>query len=450
MKRIFLITGFGILLCFSTTVHAQQAPKEIAYQGFLEDGGVPVNVPTDFIFSLHPAAGGSALWTENHNNVPVSNGIYNVQLGSIVPFGPTVNFNNALNLFIRVNTTTTLTPATPLLGVPYSLGLHLPFSGTATVDGATNSVLNITNTGTGAGVEVNSNGFGFYVDDAGSDGLFISSTDDDGIEMELIQDDGIFISLVGGHGVMVDRAGEDGVRVNSVDGNGVYAKTKGTNGSPAGLYAETEGASGHAGHFVTDNAANNFSSVFINTNSTNASPLLVKTTGNGPLIEAFDDANLRFKVHNNGDVTADGTITGGGADLAESFAVEGHAARYEPGDVLVISTQTNRAVEKSATPYSTLIAGVYATKPGVLLTAHPAGADLSSEVPMGVIGVIPTKVTLEGGPIHRGDLLVTSSTPGHAMKADPDQVHVGMVLGKALAPFNGTGTGLIEVLVSVK
>jgi hypothetical protein len=69
---------------------------------------------------------------------------------------------------------------------------------------------------------------------------------------------------------------------------------------------------------------------------------------------------------------------------------------------------------------------------------------------MGVIGVLPTKVCLEGGAISRGDLLVTSSIPGVAMKADPDKVKIGQVLGKALEGYNNQGINKIKVLVSIK
>jgi hypothetical protein len=71
-------------------------------------------------------------------------------------------------------------------------------------------------------------------------------------------------------------------------------------------------------------------------------------------------------------------------------------------------------------------------------------------IPLGVIGVIPTKVSAENGAIRRGGLLVTSRTPGHAMAPDPRQLHFGMVLGKALEAFPGPGTGTIRVLVNVK
>ena len=116
---------------------------------------------------------------------------------------------------------------------------------------------------------------------------------------------------------------------------------------------------------------------------------------------------------------------------------------------MVISTSQDRTMEKSTAPYSSLVAGVYATKPGVLLTEQEGVEDITDQVPMGVIGVIPTKVCDEGGAIKRGDLLVTSSKAGYAMKADPDKVKPGQVIGKALQEL-AAGEGKIKVLVNVK
>jgi hypothetical protein len=163
---------------------------------------------------------------------------------------------------------------------------------------------------------------------------------------------------------------------------------------------------------------------------------------NGANVARIDQAG---KAYFNG-----GSQTGG-ADVAEYFDVEGQKNEYEPGDVLIISQSSDRKVEKSQQAYSTLVAGVYATKPGLLLTEKNAVENqLQDMVPMGVIGVIPTKVCLEGGAIKRGDLLVTSSVPGVAMKADLDKVRVGQVIGKALADYTGDGIGKILVLVSIK
>jgi hypothetical protein len=40
--------------------------------------------------------------------------------------------------------------------------------------------------------------------------------------------------------------------------------------------------------------------------------------------------------------------------------------------------------------------------------------------------------------------------PGVAMKADPDKVKIGQVIGKALQDYNEKSIGKINVLVSVK
>jgi hypothetical protein len=177
--------------------------------------------------------------------------------------------------------------------------------------------------------------------------------------------------------------------------------------------------------------------------------LLGVSTGNVAVFKV-DGTNVA-KINQAGRGFFNGGTQNSGADVAESFDVEGDRNAYEPGDVLIISQSSDRKVEKSQTPYSTLVAGVYATKPGLLLTEKNAVEDkLDEMVPMGVIGVIPTKVCLEGGNIKRGDLLVTSSIPGVAMKADLEKVKVGQVIGKALQDYTNSGIGKINVLVCVK
>ena len=50
---------------------------------------------------------------------------------------------------------------------------------------------------------------------------------------------------------------------------------------------------------------------------------------------------------------------------------------------------------------------------------------------VGIVGLVPTQVTNEGGAIQRGDELISSSTPGRAMKGtalSPRRV-VGIALG---------------------
>jgi trimeric autotransporter adhesin len=190
--------------------------------------------------------------------------------------------------------------------------------------------------------------------------------------------------------------------------------------------------------------------VHVSTNGS-GSGLLVNHTGPSGNLAIFQSANANVaRINKAGRGYFNGGTQTNGADVAEAFDVEGSVSEYEMGDILVISTTTDRTVEKSSKPYSDLVAGVYATKPGVLLAEEHIDSDLSDKVPMGVIGVIPTKVCLEGGKIKRGDLLVTSSKAGTAMKANPKKVKVGQVIGKALQDYSRNEPGKIQVLVNIK
>jgi hypothetical protein len=155
----------------------------------------------------------------------------------------------------------------------------------------------------------------------------------------------------------------------------------------------------------------------------------------------------KAKIDSTGKGFFDGGTQTGGADFAESISIAGPKSNYEPGDVLMIDADSDRQVTLAHSPYSTLVAGIYSTKPGVVATLHTSeDPRIAEEVPVAIVGIVPCKVTNENGPIHRGDLLVTSSTPGHAMRGSDASIHTGTVIGKALQNFTGT-KGKIEVLV---
>jgi trimeric autotransporter adhesin len=235
-------------------------------------------------------------------------------------------------------------------------------------------------------------------------------------------------------------------------GSAGYFIKSGT-GNNTTLYSQNS-AVGSAGDFNVDNPSSSSSVLFAASNGTGAVIHANHTGPSGP-IAIFNSSNVTVAridkagrgFFNNGTQT-------GGADIAEMFDVEGARENYEPGDVLVISEATDRTVEKSSSPSSSKVVGVYATKPGVTLTEKGIDENLDRLVPMGVIGVIPTKVCNENGAIKRGDLLVTSSTSGHAMKAiaiNGDGVFpAGVIIGKALENFEGKQTGIIKVLVNIK
>lgn len=117
----------------------------------------------------------------------------------------------------------------------------------------------------------------------------------------------------------------------------------------------------------------------------------------------------------------------------------------------MIDQNTDRHLALSQHAYATLVAGIYSTKPGMLASPHHIDdpAVQASEVPLAVVGIVPCKVTTENGTIARGDLLVTSSRPGFAMKGTNRKRMLGAVVGKALEPLP-KGTGVIQVLVTLQ
>jgi hypothetical protein len=199
-----------------------------------------------------------------------------------------------------------------------------------------------------------------------------------------------------------------------------------------------------------------------NNSTSSAAAILSETRGTGPLLLAnhlgpsgplaqFQVAGAnRIRFSRTGKGFFNGGTQTGGADVAEAFAVEGSVKAYRPGDVMAISERSDRRVELSSEAYSTRVIGVYATKPGVLLTERNVDDSMADLIPVGVIGVIPTRVSGENGPIRRGDLLVSADTPGHAMRGTERDRMLGAIVGKALAPFEEPGTGIIPVLVNVR
>lgn len=234
------------------------------------------------------------------------------------------------------------------------------------------------------------------------------------------------------------------------NGNGITANASNTGD---GVETTADGT-GNAIYAWVPNFGNGRAARFVNYNTANTNPPLTVETHSTGSIAVFKSGNPGTvnvaRINSAGKGFFNDGTQNSGADVAEAFDVEGTISEYETGDILVISTDSDRTVEKSSKPYSTLVAGVYATKPGVLLTEEHIDADISDKVPMGVIGVIPTKVCLEGGKIRRGDMLVTSSKPGVAMKADLKKVKVGQVIGKALQDYDQNETGKIKVLVNIK
>jgi len=257
-----------------------------------------------------------------------------------------------------------------------------------------------------------------------------------------------------------DGSGHAVVGLNTGTGSAGYFEIANSSNYRTALYGATNGSgegvmgiatgTGKAGYFGTFNPANTESALYAATNGTGTALRVNHTGASGDIAVFQSGGGNQARIDKTGKGFFNGGTQTGGADVAEAFEVEGERAAYSPGDVLVISQSSDSRVEKCSAPYSTAVIGVYAARPGVLLTQRDIDDDLSDTVSVGVIGVIPTRVSGENGPIRRGDLLVTSSVPGHAMRGTDRGRMLGAIIGKALQNFEGPGTGVINVLVNVK
>jgi hypothetical protein len=155
---------------------------------------------------------------------------------------------------------------------------------------------------------------------------------------------------------------------------------------------------------------------------------------------------LIFRVERaTGNVYADGSFTGGGADVAERIDV---SEAVEPGDVVEIDPENPGKFRKAREAISTRVAGVISTAPGVVLGNKSAESNDARPI-LALAGRVPVKVTAKYGAIAVGDLLVSSPIPGYAMKCPEKSQCIGAVIGKALEPL-AEGSGLIEVQVVLR
>ncbi|HVK05771.1 MAG TPA: hypothetical protein VM490_20035, partial [Armatimonadaceae bacterium] len=148
-----------------------------------------------------------------------------------------------------------------------------------------------------------------------------------------------------------------------------------------------------------------------------------------------------------GDVEVTGDLRLTNADCAEDFDVSG-AEPVEPGTVMVLGDEG--ALFESRVAYDKRVAGVISGagdfKPGIVLdTRKTAG----NRQPVALMGKVFCKADARFGAIEVGDLLTTSSTPGHAMKAGEPLQAFGAVIGKALRPLK-EGQGLIPILIALQ
>ncbi|OIO92121.1 MAG: hypothetical protein AUJ96_32945 [Armatimonadetes bacterium CG2_30_66_41] len=220
-------------------------------------------------------------------------------------------------------------------------------------------------------------------------------------------------------GVESDTQGQ-GI-VTAVNGNSDWTGVRGYSPAATGVWAETQ--SGRA--------------------------IYAAAHGGGSILEGFRLSDRVVRIDKDGKGFFNGGTQTGGADYADLVTVKGRSSDYQPGDVMVISDDPARPFTRSPKPYARNVAGIYSTKPGVVGSKRGIADPADNEIPLALTGIVPCKVSCENGPIRMGDLLVTSRTPGYAMKATDSHRMLGAVVGKALQPLK-KGRGVIEVLVTLR
>ena len=120
------------------------------------------------------------------------------------------------------------------------------------------------------------------------------------------------------------------------------------------------------------------------------------------------------------------------ADLAECYTAD---AVYSPGTVVVFGG--NAEITTTVISHDSRVAGVISTDPAYLMNT-------GNGLPVALTGRVPCQVQ---GPVSKGQVLVTSTTPGVAQAIDNRQFVPGCVVGKALEAINTNTIETIEVVV---
>lgn len=252
--------------------------------------------------------------------------------------------------------------------------------------------------------------------------------------------------------------------INVVSANAGTPAVAATNNEPGGVAVSGNGGGigvfGQSGQVGVKGSSSSFDAVVGETQSdvhagvtgrnlTTGANGGVGIYGTGGKFAGKFDGDLQV----NGDANVTGTLYATvdvvlGSDCAEDFDVA-PSTEIEPGTVMVLSD--NGALRASQDPYDKKVAGVISGggdyKPGLILGRSDSSL---KRMPLALVGKAYCKVYAQHAPIEIGDLLTTSATPGHAMKAEDPVKAFGSVIGKALRNMSAGEKGLIPILIALQ
>lgn len=233
-----------------------------------------------------------------------------------------------------------------------------------------------------------------------------------------------------GHGIGIRGDTSNGVGVQGTsfsEGAGIEGRSHSSNQGLAGRFIGNVHVQGNPG--------------------TSSGDLRVEgTTSLGGLTTLDGDAKVNGNVDIRGDLNMSSTGDIVLGDLAEGFSTEGEI--IEPGTVVVLNQLG--LVRASDEAYDKRVAGVVSGagdyRPAIVLDKQRWQ---TSRSPIALVGKVCCKVDAQYSPIEIGDLLTTSPTLGHAMKAADPLKAFGSVIGKALRPL-AAGQALIPILIALQ
>jgi hypothetical protein len=172
------------------------------------------------------------------------------------------------------------------------------------------------------------------------------------------------------------------------------------------------------------------------------------TTVNPDVVTLHWDWQGNVWISNNCSVA---TLTiRGGADLAEPFQITATDQAATEGSVLVIDEDNPGHLKLSDRPYDTRVAGVISgangVNPGIQMQQQGL---IEGGKNVALTGRVYVQADASFGAIKPGDMLTTSSTPGHAMKVSNHAKAQGAILGKAMTGLKN-GRGSVLVLVTLQ